>query len=151
VQFHLQQYMQQHPDFVPVNTYKGEAPRLPGEINQDTGMRTMEGVSGQNPWITNRGFVQQMPWQNQQQQQYQPQQQQQANPYLQPVQQTGAYQSAMNQNWGGQVQNPYQNQPRQQSMYQQPQQGLLQRFQGQQQQSQPQGNRYGLLSAYGAR
>lgn len=153
VQFHLKQYMQTHPDFVPINTYKGEAPRLPGQINQDTGMRVMDGVSGQNPWAGNTGFVQQMPWQNQpQQQQYQPQQQQQQNPYLQPFQQTSAYQNSMSQNWGGQVQNPYQAQQRQQSMYQpqqqQQQQGLLQRFQGQQPQ---QGNRYGLLSAYGAR
>lgn len=102
VQFQMKQYMQTHPDFVPVNTYKGEAPRLPGEINQDTGMRTMDGVSGQNPWATNKGFVQQMPWQGQQQQQapYQaPQAQQQSNPYLQPFQQTQQYQKAMNTNY----------------------------------------------------
>lgn len=127
VQFQLQQYMQKNPGFVPMNTYKGEAPRLPGEINQDTGMRTMDGVSGQNPWITNKGFVQQMPWQNQPQQPQQqaPQAQQQQNPYLQPFQQTNAYSKAMNTNyasqnqpqaqsyWGGQgafgngTQNPY--------------------------------------------
>lgn len=77
VQARAQQYMQTHPDYVPVNTYRGEAPRLPGDINQDTGLKTMKGVSNQNPWITNKGFVQQMPWQ-------QPQQPQ--NPYLAPQQ-----------------------------------------------------------------
>lgn len=107
VQFHLKQYMQDHPDFVPINTYRGEAPRLPGQINQDTGQMTTEQGS-YNPWAANRnGFVQQMPWQGQQQQQapYQaPQAQQQQNPYLQPFQQTSAYNKAMNQNWGSQPQ-----------------------------------------------
>ncbi len=153
VQFHLKQYMEKNPGFVPINTYRGEAPRLPGQINQDTGQMTTEQGS-YNPWAGNTGFVQPMPWQGQQQQQapYQaPQAQQQQNPYLQPFQQTAAYGQSVNQNWGGQVQNPYRNQQRQPQGYQQPQQGLLQRFQGQQQQQTPQGNRYGLLSAYGAR
>jgi len=108
VQFQLQKYMQSHPDFVPMNTYKGEAPRLPGEINQDTGMRTMDGVSGQNPWATNKGFVQ-MPAQQQNLQQYQAPQQQ--NPYLQPFQQTQQYQKAMSTNYASQ------NQPQAQSYW----------------------------------
>lgn len=180
VQFQLKQYMQTHPNFVPINTYKGEAPRLPGEINQDTGMRTMEGVSGQNPWITNKGFVQQMPWQGQQQQQapYQaPQAQQTQN--LQPFQQTSAYQNAMSQNWSSPIQQP-QNNFGNQNMQQQGQpsfgnpqnnfgggqsqgfgnlqnnfQSMYQNQQPQQQQSFGQngfgGNRFGLKSAYGTR
>lgn len=114
VQFQMKQYMQTHPDFVPVNTYKGEAPRLPGQINQDTGQMTTDQGS-YNPWAGNKGFVQQMPWQNQQQQPqaYQPQQQtqQQSNPYLQPFQQTQQYQKAMNTNYASQ------NQPQAQSYW----------------------------------
>jgi len=165
VQFQMKQYMQTHPDYVPINTYRGEAPRLPGQVNQDTGQMTTERGSV-NPWATNTGFVQQMPWQGQQQQQapYQPQQSQQQNPYLQPFQQTDAYKQSVGQNWAsqptaagyynGNQQNPYQQPQGQQNQFQQQQQykpqGLLQRFQGQQPQSQGQ-NRYGLLSAYGAR
>lgn len=155
VQAHMREYAQANPGYVPVNTYRGEAPRLPGQYNQDTGQMTTEQGSA-NPYATNRGFVQ--PMQQQQQPAYQqPQQaQQNANPYLQPFQQTNAYNQSVGQNWGGgtQPQNQYQNQPRQPQGFQQPQQsqqGLLQRFQGQTQQQQPQGNRYGLLSAYGAR
>lgn len=180
VQFQMRQYMANNPGYVPINTYKGEAPRLPGEINQDTGMRTMEGVSGQNPWITNKGFGQQMPWQGQQQQQapYQAPQAQQAQ-NLQPFQQTSAYQNAMSQNWSSPIQQPQNNfgnqnaQQQGQPSFGNPQnnfgggqsqgfgnlqnnfQSMYQNQQPQQQQSFGQngfgGNRFGLKSAYGTR
>ncbi|MFZ6643278.1 hypothetical protein ACO0LL_26390 [Undibacterium sp. TC4M20W] len=169
-QSRVQQYMQTHPDYVPVNTYRGEAPRLPGDINQDTGLKTMQGVSNQNPWVTNKGFVQQMPWQRPQQSQSAYQSPQQSNPYpnLQPFQQTEAYNSAVNVNWaspnqsvqsnwgqqnmpnpygmGNNSQNTYDRQNNFQNNFQQ--RGLLN--QGQQVASNTQ-NRYGLLSAYGSR
>ncbi|PXX41658.1 hypothetical protein [Undibacterium pigrum] len=170
VQARAQQYMQTHPDYVPVNTYRGEAPRLPGDINQDTGLKTMKGVSNQNPWITNKGFVQQMPWQQPQQLQnpYLAPQQSDPHPYLQPFQRTDAYNKAVNVNWAsanqseqgnwGQqsMQNPYGMGNTSQSMYGNPnnfqnnfqQRGLLN--QGQQTSTNTQ-NRYGLLSAYGTR
>lgn len=102
VKAQVREYQKTHPDYIPINTYRGEAPRLPGDINQDTGMPTMEGVSGQNPWATNRGFVQTDLLQGARQPQqtpYQAPQQNNQNPYLQPFQQTQQYQKAMNTNY----------------------------------------------------
>lgn len=128
VQFQMQQYMQRNPNYVPVNTYKGEAPRLPGDINQDTGIRTMEGVSGQNPYAGNKGFLQTNMMGGGQPQINPQAQAPQQNRYLQPFQQTNAYQSAMSNNYGMPSQSTQQPnnymQPAQQSSFSQPAQSF---------------------------
>jgi hypothetical protein len=156
VKAQVREYQKRNPNYIPVNTYKGAAPVLDGEINQDTGMIFRESASGQNPYAGNNGFLQTDLMGGGQPKINPIAQAPQQNKYLQPFQQTSSYQSAMGNTYSNpnaymgmnqqtQFQQPNQfQQPQQQQNYQQ---GLL----GQSSTAQPQQNRYGLLSAYGTR
>lgn len=153
VQFQMQQYMQKNPNYVPVNTYKGAAMGLPGSINQDTGMAYQENGTNENPYSGNKGFLQTNMMGGGQPQINPQAQAPQQNRYLQPFQQTSAYQSAMSNNYGmpsqsyqpqqpsgfGQSQPNNYMQPAQQSSFGQPAQSFAQPVQ------QPQQNQSGGL------
>lgn len=118
------EYQKRNPNYIPVNTYRGQAPGLPGSINQDTGRMYQENGTNENPWIGNKGFLQTNLLTDPQKQLYQAYQGQQQRPQQQQAYGVGAastVQSSARPTTGGYnftaPTMPQQQQPQQQSGY----------------------------------